>query len=92
MYVHKTPPTPPQSTPFPGLILKVGKINYSLGKMDPNWAKCLKSGKTFLEVGTKKLFMDPIGPAHPMEYIQEAISFEFSSPALLCCLLCFADL
>ena len=54
MCVHKTPPTPPQNTPFPGLNLKVGKMNYSLGKMDPNWAKCLKSGKTFQGVGKKK--------------------------------------
>ena len=43
MYVHKTPPTPPQSNPFPGLNLKVGKMNYRMDKMDPNWAKCLKS-------------------------------------------------
>ena len=42
MYVHKTTETPPQSTPFPGLNLKVGKINYRLGNLDPNWAKCLK--------------------------------------------------
>ena len=38
MNVHKTPPTPTQNTPFPGQIFKVGKMNYSLGKMDPNWA------------------------------------------------------
>ena len=41
MYVHKTPPTPPQNTPFPGLNLKVGKTNYRLGNLDPNWAKKL---------------------------------------------------
>ena len=30
MYIHKTPPTPPQNTYFPGLKLKVCKIyNYS---------------------------------------------------------------
>ena len=39
MYEHGTPPAPPQNTPFPGLILKVGKMNYCLGKMDPIWAK-----------------------------------------------------
>ena len=38
MYEYKTPPTPPQKNPFPGLNLKVGKINYHLGKTDPNWA------------------------------------------------------
>ena len=38
MYVYKTPPSPPQYTPFPGLNSKVGKMNYSLGKMDPNCA------------------------------------------------------
>ena len=31
MYEHKTPPAAPQTTPFPGLNLKVGKLNYSLG-------------------------------------------------------------
>ena len=36
---------PPQNTPFPGLILTVGKMNYCLGKKDPIWAKCLKSGQ-----------------------------------------------
>ena len=34
VYTHKT--ISPQNTSFPGLILKVGKVNYSLGKMDPN--------------------------------------------------------
>ena len=28
--VHKTPQNPPQNTPLPGLILKVGKMKYSL--------------------------------------------------------------
>ena len=51
MYVHKTPPTPPQNTSFPGLILKVGKMKYRLSKMDPNWAKCLKSGQNFSRSG-----------------------------------------
>ena len=47
VYIHKTPPTPLQITPFAGLNLKVSKMNYSLGKMGPNWAKCLKSGQIF---------------------------------------------
>ena len=54
MYKHETPPTPPQNTIFPGLKLKVGKINCCLGKMDPVLAKCLKIGQFFLEVGKKK--------------------------------------
>ena len=54
MYEQETPPAPPQSTPFPGLILKVGKMNYCLGKMDPIWAKCLKSGQNFSRNGQKK--------------------------------------
>ena len=54
MYEHETPPAPPQNTPFPGLILKVGKMNYCLGKMDPIWAKCLKSGQNFSRSGQKK--------------------------------------
>ena len=48
-YIHKTPPIPPQNTPFPGLKLRLGKMNYCLGKMDPNWAKYLKNGQNFLE-------------------------------------------
>ena len=51
MYEHETPPAPPQNTPFPGLILKVGKMNYCLGKMDPIWAKCLKSGQNVSRSG-----------------------------------------
>ena len=37
----------PLNTPFSGLNLKVGKLNYHLGNLDPNWAKCLKSGQLF---------------------------------------------
>ena len=54
MYVHETPQFPPQNTPFPGLNLKVGKMNYRLGKSDPNWAKILKSGQNFSRNGPKK--------------------------------------
>ena len=60
MYVHKTPPTPPQNTPFSGLNLKVGKTNYCLCNLDPTGhcgQNIWKVGKTFLEVGKKKLFM-----------------------------------
>ena len=32
-------------------------MNYPQGKMDPNWAKCMKSGQNFLEVGKNYLFM-----------------------------------
>ena len=73
IYVHKTPPNPPQNSdaPFPGLNLKVGKMNYRLGKMDPNWAKCLKSGQNVSRSGQKKFihwFNGPSAtrrPAHP---------------------------
>ena len=53
MYEHETPPAPPPKIPLSGPILKVGKMNYCLGKIDPIWTKCLKMGKTFLEVGKK---------------------------------------
>ena len=53
----KTPPSPPQNTPFPGLILKVGETIYCLGKMDPIWAKCLKSGQNFSRSGNFFLFI-----------------------------------
>ena len=35
--------------------MKVGKMNYRLGKMDPNWAKCLKSGQNISRSGQKKI-------------------------------------
>ena len=55
MYIHKTPQNPSQNTPFPGLNLKFGKMNYRLGNLDPNWANCLKSGQNFsIKVGKKK--------------------------------------
>ena len=41
----QTTPNPIQNTHFPGLNLKMGKMNYHLGKKDPSWAKCLKSGQ-----------------------------------------------
>ena len=37
-----------------GNRLKVGKMNYCLGKLDPNWAKCLKSEQNFSRSGQKK--------------------------------------
>ena len=54
MYVRKTPPNPPQNTPFPALNLKVSKMNFSLGKMNPNWAKCLKERQNVSRSGLKK--------------------------------------
>ena len=57
MYVHETPPTTPQNTPFPGLNLKVGKMNYSLCNLDPNWAICLKSGQNFSREVGKKIYL-----------------------------------
>ena len=65
IYVHKTPPTPPQNTPFPGLILKVGQTNYCLGKLDPIWAKRLKSGQNFSGKGKNKLRPDELGRLSP---------------------------
>ena len=41
---------------FPGLNLKVGKMNYSLCNLDPNWATCLKSGQNFPRSGQKKKY------------------------------------
>ena len=38
-------------------IPKVGKMKYHLGKLDPNWAKCWKVDKTFLEVCSGPRFM-----------------------------------
>ena len=49
MNVHKTPPTHPKTPP--GLV---GKMNYCLGKLDPNWAKCLISGPNFSRSGPIK--------------------------------------
>ena len=55
MYEQEILPAPPQNTPFSGLILKVGKMNYCLGKMDPIWAKCLKSGQNCSRSGQKNI-------------------------------------
>ena len=55
MYLHKTPPTSPHLTPFPGLNMIVGKVSYRLGNLDPNWAKCLKSGQFFSRSGQKNI-------------------------------------
>ena len=57
MYVHKTPPSPPQNTLFPGLNLKVGKmkLNCSLGNLDPNGAKCLKIGQNHSKMCKKSI-------------------------------------
>ena len=60
-------PTPPQNTPFPVLILKVGKMNSQLGKMDPNWAKCLKSGRNFSSSGQKKNIHNNVLPSPSMQ-------------------------
>ena len=67
IYVHKTLPSPPQNTPFPGLNLKVGKMNYSLGNLDPNCAKCLISRQNFSRSGQKKLIISRI-----MKDVQES--------------------
>ena len=67
-YVHtqntSTQPVTPKH-PTPGLNLKVGKMNYSLGKMDPNWVKWLKSVQNFSGVGRKNSFIPPVQPAPP---------------------------
>ena len=57
-YVHtqKTPPIPPQNTPFPGLNLKVGKMNYLLVNLDPNLAIFLKSGQNVYRSGDIYVF------------------------------------
>ena len=51
----KHPPTLPQNTPFPDLILKVGKM-HSLGKMDPIWAKLFKKwAKKFIHPNNRQI-------------------------------------
>ena len=41
----------------PGQNSKVGKMVYSLGDLDPNWATCSKSGQIFLD-GQKTIHVD----------------------------------
>ena len=53
LYEQKTLPTRPQNTPFPGLNLKVGEMNYCLDNLDPNWAICLKNRQDFSGNGQK---------------------------------------
>ena len=49
-------PTPKHPISWPEL--DSGKMNYCLGNLDPNWAKCLKSGQNFSRSGKKKLNHD----------------------------------
>ena len=65
MYLHTTPPSPPQNKPFPGLNLKAGKMNYCLCNLDPKWAnvwKQWKVGKTFLDVSKKIIHLAQESP------------------------------
>ena len=54
MYEHETLPAPSQNTPFPGLNLKVGKTVWT--KWTLTGQSVWKVGKTFLEVGTKRIY------------------------------------
>ena len=47
MYIHKDTPNPTPKHPFSWPEVESGQNEcyYCLGKMDPNWAKCLKSGQ-----------------------------------------------
>ena len=73
-YVHNTPdPTPKH--PFPGLKLKVGKWTTVCVKLIPMWQNIWKVGKTFLEVGKKKIFMMSYthmnkDPQNPIQLLQ----------------------
>ena len=72
IYVHKTPPNPPQNTNFPGLNL-VGKTNYYL---DPNLAKCLKSGqnlKKYSSHAAEGLVTALVMPASPSNLAAESL-------------------
>ena len=50
-YTKHPQPTPKHPLSWPDFV---GKMNYRLGKMDPIWAKCLKSGQNFSRSGQKK--------------------------------------
>ena len=56
MYIHKIPPSPPQTTPFPG---KSAKLVWAI--LTPTGQNVWKVVKTFLEVG-KKNYSSPPGP------------------------------
>ena len=47
-------PNPTPRHPFSWPDFESGQMNCCLGKMDPNWAKCLKSGQKFSTSGQKK--------------------------------------
>ena len=51
---HKTLPIPSQNSAFPGLNLKLGKMNYCLCKMRSIVVICAKSGQNFSRSGHKK--------------------------------------
>ena len=56
MYIHRTSPTPPQKTPFPGLNLKVSKWTTWTQSEQNVW----KVDRTCLEVGRKHLFINKL--------------------------------
>ena len=59
---------------------KVCKMNYSLGNLDPNWAKCLKSGQKFSRSGQKKSFIHVSLPAVSVTVTSMSICFGTSVP------------
>ena len=58
MYIHKTHPSPPKIPAVLGLNLKVVKINYRLGNLNPTGQNVWRVGKTFLEVGQKTYWLN----------------------------------
>ena len=60
-------PKPTPKHPFSWPELELGKMNYSLGNFDPNWAKM---GKPFLEVGNFFFMLDVYESFHVLEVLQ----------------------
>ena len=68
---------PTHNSPFPGLNLKVGKMNYRLGNLDQNRSKCLKSWQNFSRSGQKEFFHSPAA-THPRLWQQSILRISLS--------------
>ena len=62
IHVHKTSPPSTQiwaqNTLFPVLNFKVGKMNYCLGSLDPNWAIYLQNGQKNSKIYSCNFLLD----------------------------------
>ena len=77
--VYKKTQSPTQNPPFPGLNLKVGKMNVLWAIWTPSGQKVWKVGNFFLEVGKNNLF---IYIKHDIKETRVHITIRFKMPVM----------